>query len=258
LQLWTAIPSDASSVLSSSDAGLVVPTGASATIVAGANARGAGVVAIDWDPANNNGDEVAVVVPTSQDDASPGGFYVLGFGTFDAGMNVWSVLHQEPFDGAARVTHAASVPVRVARADFDGDGLDDLLIVYGDEVEAGNDTHVLAEVLFNDGNASLSLSTAVQLPMPTTASGAAPINALGDGTMQVAVVSDQGISLMTFAAGTRTLGVLQVLDAGGGGSIGFAGDVDLVCGDVNGDGVDDVVAASDTQFAIALGIPVVK
>jgi hypothetical protein len=241
LSVWSALTNDVGvfdtpDLVAPADGGFVLP--ASLT-----SAAGAAIAAVDLDPSANDGDELVVVVPA--DGATPGTITVVKNGAQTA---------QTPFAGFARGVAGASVPVRVTTADFDGDGLTDVLIVFGLSAGDAGPAPLGAMVLFNDGQGHLV--DAATLPLGD-AGGAASVHAKADGTAQVVGVGPGGAGLFSVLPGTRTFdpGVPLPLPAT------FDDVVDVIAADVNGDGVDDLVVgrngSSFNGFVVFLGTAVV-
>jgi hypothetical protein len=241
LQTWTAPATSPSQTFDSTT--LIAPAinGFSLLATSATNAQGLGMTTIDLDPSANNGDELVAVLP-----ASVGGQAgTLGFARLET--SGWMPLPPEQFDGYVRTYSAASalLPVRVTRADFDGDGISDLLLVYGTiKNDAGDEDHNVAEVRFGDG--ALHLVDAVMID---DVQSAAPINALGDGRKQLMVARKDGLVLHSLT--TCGSGKMHCFDSGTTLlSADFSRTIDLVCGDVTGDGVDDVITADPANFRV--------
>jgi hypothetical protein len=229
--LWTAHGSGTAGVLDPIDvikppvdAGTPLVTYPVATIDAG---NTLGVTAVDLDPSNKDGDELVLVVPGEQ-------LTIAKRQSFDGGPLVWQQAQAVPFTG----TTPDNKPLKVLPGDFDGDGFRDVLVVYGDP------TALSAMVYFNDGQGHLVNPTPV--PMQN-AVAVTTIHALPNATTQVAaVISADSIHLQLFS-GPKLVPLPP-------GSVTLIPNViDMVAGDVNGDGLEDIVVASATNIEVLLG-----
>lgn len=243
LRLWTAPAStDDRAVLDTNL--LVIPPDGGLSLSAGLQgARGAAATMVDLDPSAGNGDEMVIVVPSEGTGSGTLTVASLASGEW-AGTSV-------PFDGEARtLANGALASVKLVRADFDGDGLDDVLVVYGPlQPDGGSTGAVAARVLFNDDAGHLVSPADVPI---VSGGGVAVIHAKADATAQVVVAGSTGLVLYALQPGTRTFdqGTTIVPAA-------FDEAIDAVCGDVNGDGVEDLVIAHLGGFDVLLGQAVI-
>lgn len=184
-----------------------------------------GITAVDLDPANKNGDELVVVVPNDQ-------MTIAKLAPFDGGT-VWQPQQPSPFDGGAPNGKA----LKVLPGDFDGDGLRDVLVVF-----AGSTPNVLAAtVYFNDGQGHLVNPTPVLLE---GAVAVTTIHALPSALTQVAAINSKGLRLYS---GPKLV-PLPLNEAQLIPNV-----IDMASGDVNGDGLEDLVVASATSIQVLLG-----
>jgi hypothetical protein len=243
LTTWMAPATNSTQTFES--ASLVPPANGGFSLLAtsATAAQGLGMTTIDLDPGAKNGDELVAVVPAISGGTS-GSLAIAQLG--GAG---WTPLGSpEKFDGFTRMFTASSaaLPVRAMRADFDGDGNADLLLVYGTGKTAGSNTPdlVAAEIRFGDGAGHL-----VDPVILSDVRTAAPINALGDGHLQLVSVGPKAITL--YALTKCGSGALHCFDQGTMMLEGdFSKTIDVICGDVTGDGVDDVIAAEPANFQV--------
>jgi hypothetical protein len=146
--------------------------------------------------------------------------------------------------GRGRVHEAAVGAPQVV--DIDADGLPDVALL-----SAAGDVHVF----WNQGDGSLSPdhSTVVAGPAPPGEAAAIRAFALlqsgGDDALELAAVSGQGVILHALEPGSRNFAPATAIDGTPAGDL-------LVAGDVNGDGVDDLVVGSALGFTIVLGVAV--
>jgi hypothetical protein len=237
LSTWSAPATSASQTFES--ATLVAPVNGGFSLLATSTlaAQGLGMTTIDLDPTAKNGDELVGVVPAI-DSGVPGSLGVAQL-TGSSWMQLGTI---ESFKGTLRTYSASNVvlPIRAMRADFDGDGNPDLLLVYG----TGTVDVVDAEVRFGDGAGHL-----VDAVVLHDIRAAAPINALGDGRRQLMTLGAKGMVL--YALTPCGSGAMRCFDSGTTLLANdFSKTIDVICGDVTGDGVDDVIAADPAIFRV--------
>ena len=187
-------------------------------------------------PGGPQPDQVVVVIPSGT--ASPGKLLVariLG--------NAWIVDPPREFpaflrakDEAARLGYA----VRPATGDFDGDGLADLALQV---LDPSGEPKVF--VLHNSAGI---LDAPVEVPIPEGLVAIAAVKATLTGRSLLAMATGSAV----FLGGLDDRGVpskpTQVFTLGG------ATTTDVAAADVNGDGVDDLIAAHGDSFEIHLGL----
>ena len=187
-------------------------------------------------PVKPGTDEVVVVVPSGT--ASPGKLLV---GRIAEGAWVVDPPREFPAflrakDDAVRLGYA----VRPATGDFDGDGLADLALQVLD-LEGKPRVFLLR-------NRAGVLDAPVELPIPKDLVAIAAVRATLTGRSLLAMATKSAV----FLGGLDDRGVpsnpTQVFTLGG------ATTTDLAAADINGDGVEDLVAAHGDSFEVHLGL----
>jgi hypothetical protein len=147
---------------------------------------------------------------------------------------------------APRTLPTALHPQSVAAGDFDGDGRLDV-------VTAGRDTKE-ASVLLGNGDGTFQAARRFRLFSPGNDNQASVVTADidHDGNLDLAVALGESLSVL-FGAGDGTFGRVVPSFAG----LAFAGSpsYSLALGDVDGDGVDDVVTADYLAVGVLTGLP---
>jgi hypothetical protein len=219
-------------------------------------ARGVGVTTADIAP-GVPGDEMVAVVPN--EDAT-GTITVASLGK--AG---WTTLFQQSFTGAARragattdagtQNNATVFPVNPKHARLHDDTNEDVVIVH--TTDPGTYAQSAMTVFFGDGSGKFTSSWTS--PPEANIYAAAPINALGlPNQRQVAVVTDKGLEIYASTTCNGSPCMQSVKRYVGLPQLEFSGVVDMTAGDVNGDGVDDIVVATRSQLFVLLQVPAIR
>lgn len=215
---------------------------------------GSRVVALDLDPPSAGGiDEALIFVPATKKTGKPGSFLVNALDTDPkTSARTWSLRGQPTaFDGTPTTR---TFPLAVTTADIDGDGAKDVIVFAGNGSNAA-----FAKVMFNELNGALDYSKAVTVPLPPGAVAATAVHAAPDARAQIAVLTYDGIVLVPTAPGNGR----AFAPAGScssrppiGCPVGFgtrpqSGSlVDLQAADVDGDGVEDLIVASQSGLGL--------
>jgi hypothetical protein len=140
---------------------------------------------------------------------------------------------------------AASQTGRLRVADIDGDGQKDVvaLATIADPAGGAPSPHVV--VFWNDKTAPLQHTTVVPNPAGTTAVDFALLGVDGTGKPRLALLTGTGVFFADFAARSATTAASAVIPA--------AGQRLIAAGDVDGDGVDDLVIADGAGYALYHG-----
>jgi len=138
-------------------------------------------------------------------------------------------------------------------ADADGDGDEDAIVGYVDAATKA----FAAKIVLNAMNGTLSWSSAPALALPEGTVGITPVHASKDGSTQIAAVSPKGIFLAQISNGV--LGPWSdspIVDLSRLTTLSPPVTVhDVVAGDVDGDGVEDIVIATSSGFIVYFGDP---
>jgi hypothetical protein len=153
----------------------------------------------------------------------------------------WPSLAYEPLQNVAPVPDKGLV-VRVI--DVDGDGDDDVIVEY---LASGT---FAAKIILNGMNGTLSFANAPALTLPDGALAVTAIHANKDGSTQIAALSAKGVYLAQM-----TNGVLGPWTTDPIIDLSSVTVKDMIAGDVDGDGVDDLVIATSKGFVVYFGDP---
>jgi hypothetical protein len=140
---------------------------------------------------------------------------------------------------------SASQTGRLRVADIDGDGHLDVvaLATIADPAGGAPSPHVV--VFWNDNAAPLQHTTVIPNPAGTTAVDFALLGVDGTAKPRVALLTGTGVFFADFAARSATAAASAMIPASGQRLI--------AAGDVDGDGVDDLVLADGAGFAVYHG-----
>lgn len=251
LEPWTVPAANDTRVFEAPNTKAPTDGGLSFLATSGSSAQGVAMTMLDLDPSTHDGDEMIVVVPSSvaangTDPAKDGTFAIA---KFDG--KTWTASSiDSTFAGMTRMFGDIVLPTRLRRADFDGDGIEDVFLVYADAYTgpSTNPTSTIsAEVRFGDGKGGFSATAKL-----TDVTSAAPIYALGTPGRQIVSVNAKGItiykivpcadqSMHCFDTGTLVRGA------------NLAQTIEVVAGDVTGDGIDDLIVANHIGFQVWVG-----
>jgi hypothetical protein len=181
---------------------------------------------VDLDPAKSDGDELVIV--------APGQLTIAKIGS----NGRWQPQPSQPFDGGA----PNDKPIKVLSGDFDNSGTRDVLVIFAG---SSPDAPIAAVVYFNDGQGHLGS------PVPVPLQGARAVttmHATSDPGTQIVAVGSFGVQIIKGP-------LLAPLPPTAIGS--FPDAIDCAAGDINGDGLEDLVVASKSgqvsSFQVLLG-----
>lgn len=198
------------------------------------------MVAVDLDAKGPGAlDEVVVLVQPVAESLEGGALYVLR--TKGGGFSV-----------AAKVPIGLDSPGgtrwSLKKSDLDGDGATDVLVTFHDA--AG----MHGRVFFNKRDGTLDAAPVrVEAPPGTQLLAWAPLNADADVARELAVLTDKGVFLAKLSADHASFTMAAKALAG----IATQGNV-LACGDIDGDGIDDIAIAGAGVLQIFRGLPVLQ
>jgi hypothetical protein len=199
------------------------------------------MLAVDLDAAPQGGtDEVLVLAQPVQESQDPGALFVLkvdATGAFAIASKV--NLGKDAIGGFAW---------SLKKADVDADGAPDVLVTFHDE------TGMHAQVYFNKRNGTLDPSpTVVKVPDGTKLTSWAALNADGDREKELALVTDKGVFLAKLDPGGTSFTVSTKPLTG----VPAVGNV-IACGDIDGDGIDDIALGGLSVLQVFRGLPVLE
>ena len=199
------------------------------------------MLAVDLDAAAQGGvDEVLVLAQPVQESQDPGALFVLkvdATGAFAVASKV--NIGKDAIGGVAW---------SLKRADVDADGAPDVLVTFHDE------TGMHAQVYFNKKNGALDPSPkVVKVPDGTKLTSWAALNADGDRAKELVLLTDKGVFLADLDPGGTSFTVSSKPLTG----VAAVGNV-IACGDIDGDGVDDIAIAGTGVLQVFRGLPVLE
>ena len=136
--------------------------------------------------------------------------------------------------------------------DADGDGDDDVIVECFDAAKT-----FTAKIILNGMNGTLSFNDASAIALPAGTVAVTTIHAKNDGSTQIAALSAKGVFLAQMTNGVLgAWSVDPVIDLSKLAQLSTPVSVhDMIAGDVDGDGVDDVVIATSSGFIVYFGDP---
>ena len=204
-----------------------------------ADLLGSSMAAVDLDPpAAMPREEIVFAIP-----GGPGAFGTTRLDT----NNAWSVAPLQPFSGSPEIGEDQLV---LATGDFDGDGSRDVALL------SDEGTTSSLRVILNPRNGRLDATTAIALPLPGRALSMCAIQADADAPLEIVVINHTIVGDMM-----RPVDLWDWDPVGKRFTSKPLFNIDgrnwrARSADVNGDGVQDLIVASDDAVQVHLGIPV--
>ncbi len=177
----------------------------------------------------------------------PGAFFLTHVGTPTSGT--WPSLAYESLENV----QAGDKGILVRVADVDDDGDDDAIIEYVD----GATSKLAARIVLNAMNGTLSFNNAAAPPLPDGTLAVTTIHSSKDGKTQLIALAPSGVYLAQMSNGVLgPWSASPVIDLSKLAALSTPVAVrDVIAGDVDGDGVDDVVIATSKGFMVYFGDP---
>jgi FG-GAP-like repeat len=198
------------------------------------------MIGVDLDAKTSGAlDEVVVLIQPVLESTDAGALYVL---RVNAGA----------FSLVAKVAVGLDAPGgarwSLKKADLDADGAPDVLVTFHDA------SGMHGQAYFNKQNGALDPAPVrVEAPTGTQLLAWAALNADADPARELALLTDKGVFLADLGADGRTFTVAPKPLAG----VAAQGNV-LACGDIDGDGIDDMAIAGTGVLQVFRGLPVLQ
>jgi hypothetical protein len=158
-------------------------------------------------------------------------------------VKTWPVL---AFEAPADLNPLQDKNVVTRVADVDDDGDKDVIVEYS--ASSTDPRAFAAKILLNDMNGTLSFANATPLSLPAGTIAVTTVHASKDGKTQVAAIAQSGVYLAQMSGGTLGPWSAPVFDLSAVSPVH-----DAIAGDVDGDGVDDIVLATSSGFFVCFG-----
>jgi FG-GAP-like repeat len=201
------------------------------------------MIAVDLDAKTSGAtgalDELVVLVQPVEESHDAGGLYVL---RSDAGA--FAVLSK----AAVGLDALGGTRWSLKKADIDADGAVDILVTFNDA------SGMHGQVYFNKQNGTLDpLPARVDPPSGARLFAWAALNADADPQREIALLTDKGVFVAKLGADHHSFTIAAKPLTG----VATQGNV-LACGDIDGDGIDDMAIAGAGVLQVFRGLPVLQ